>query len=57
MNIQSLYMVASTALLLFIAMAWSRKGFLNFAIKGTFVAFGLLGVVMTLAHFGYIIKA
>lgn len=51
-----LYLILSTAILLFSGVVWSKKTWLNTFIGGTLLAVGGYGLIVTLQYFGYIIR-
>ena len=52
----NVYLIVSSMLFCFFAMIWGKSGGLNIAIKFTLFCGGIIGLLLTALHFGYIVK-
>ncbi len=52
----SIYLILSTSLLFFLSFIWSKSNLPNILFKLLFFASAVLGLILTLQFFGYIIS-
>jgi hypothetical protein len=50
------YLIASSIILLFVGIIWSRDHIANVAFKVMFLGMGIWGLVLSLVALGYLIK-
>jgi hypothetical protein len=50
------YLIVSASIFLLLGIIWSKNDAQNLAIKILFYSMSIFGILLTLNHFGYIIK-
>jgi hypothetical protein len=53
---ENIYLIISTIIILGMGIIWNKKDFPNFFVKTILLLVGIAGLVIVLAHYGYIIK-